>query len=103
GSCGGRRIRLPRFLAPVLGEEIGVAELSHAWRRVAREARAALDLLARAQFGQHVHLARLMALAAQGKETESAARENPRLRRLLETLAPDLEIRVRMARFRPVV
>ena len=85
-------LRLPRFLHGVLGRQIEAAEFARQWRRVAAEAQAILAVLRQCEFGQHVHLARLMLLNARQGDWDAALGSDPRLARLvarLDAVAPD--------------
>jgi hypothetical protein len=90
------RLHLPRFLEGALGAASTPAELARSWRRLAGEAGATLALLQGAEFGQHVHLVRVLALNRHGGNLEEAAAQDPRLRHVVEQLAPDPERRARL-------
>jgi hypothetical protein len=97
-AFSGYRLRLPRFLQPVLGREIGAVDLSRRWRRTADEASASLNLLRRVEFGQHVHVVKVLSLNRRGASLQEAARGDDRLGQLLGRLGPDPERLARLSR-----
>jgi hypothetical protein len=96
-AMGELPLRLPNFLAGVLGERITCQQLAREWRGVAGDAHALLHLLGRFHVGQHVHLARLLALNARGEDPLAAAAADPRLAKLVRQSAaiPDGELLLR--------
>ncbi len=97
-ALGDRPLRMPRFLEPAFGRATSTAQLAAGWRSVAQEARETLELLAEVEFGQHVHLVRLLAAGSQGHDLAAVASEQPRLRRLLERVGSSPERRARLER-----
>ena len=81
---------LNRFLEGALGPTVTCRELAREWRRVAAEAEHELGLLRHCQFGQHVHLARLIAANGLGEPLREVAANDERLARFLTRAAgPD--------------
>lgn len=98
GAMGELPLRLPSFLEGALGQTVTCREFSAGWRRAAAEARAQLGLLGRFKLGQHVHLTRVMALNARGRDLSTAAERDPRLGSLLQSTAGVPESRELLSR-----
>ncbi len=96
-AMGDLPLRMPRFLEGTLGRVTTARTVAHQWRRVAGDAHRMLDLLSHCHVGQHVHLARLMALNARGGRWEEALSEDPRLAKLARQLRafPDGDLLLR--------
>jgi hypothetical protein len=86
-ALGDRPISVPAFLRAALGERTTCRALAERWRGITAAARASLALLHRCQFGQHVHLARVLAHNSQGRDLATAAAADPRLHRFLRAVA----------------
>ncbi|MFN3650173.1 MAG: hypothetical protein ACK47B_11390 [Armatimonadota bacterium] len=97
-ALGELPLRLPVFLRSALGPSALCREIALRWREVAAEARADLELLARCEPGQQVHLARLLCLNARGGDLSAARRVDPRLEKLCGQLGADPEARERLER-----
>jgi hypothetical protein len=89
---GDLRLRLPRFLHGLFGASVSCRTLALRWRRAVTEAERELDLLARCEVGQHVHLARLIAANGLGEPLAEAAAGDRVLARFLRRVAgPDIQ------------
>jgi hypothetical protein len=82
-AMGELPLRLPHFLAGALGERITCQQLAREWRGIADEAHHQLDLLKQFHVGQHVHLAKLLALNARGGDWTAALASDRRLAKLV--------------------
>jgi hypothetical protein len=86
-AMGDLPLRTPRFMQPRLGDRIACRDLARTWRSAAADARALLELLSACEFGQHVHLVKLLAVNARRSDPDAAAAGDPRLRSVLKALA----------------
>lgn len=92
-ALGDLTLRLPRFLEGPLGRTITCRDFAHGWREAAERSRRHLEMFARCEVGQHVHLARLITLNARGIDPQTVLADDPRLAKLVRTLcqAPEGE------------
>jgi len=86
-AMGDLPLRLPHFLAGVLGERVTCQQLAREWRGIAGEAHDQLRLLGQFHVGQHVHLAKLLALNARGDDWSAALASDQRLAKLVRQSA----------------
>lgn len=85
-AMGEMPLRLPRFLHGALGRTATCREIAMAWRPAASQAHSLLELLGRMCVGQHVHLARLLALNARCEDWGAALASDPHLAELVQRL-----------------
>ena len=82
-EMGGTRLRLPKFLHGPFERETDCATFARGWRRTTQEAEELLGLLGVCEFGQHVHLVKIMAANSQGRDWRSALDSDPRLAKVV--------------------
>ena len=82
-ALGDLRLRLPAFLRGVLGREASCRDFAGGWRTVAGDARRLLAMLERCEYGQHVHLVKLIAANSQGRPWRADAAGDARLAKVI--------------------
>lgn len=82
-AMGELPLRLPHFLAGALGARVTCQKLAREWRSAAQEAHDLLRLLGQFHVGQHVHLAKLLALNARGIDWSATLAGDRRLEKLV--------------------
>jgi hypothetical protein len=86
-AMGGFLLRVPRFLQSATGERISARDLAASWRQVAERAQEQLRVLQGVLPGQHVHVARVLAANACGRDLAEAAAGHAGLARFLGSVA----------------